>query len=477
MEKNNQGHNGEVVKKRKIEMPDTLVILFALIIIATIATWILPAGVFDYAVDETTGREVAVAGSYHHVDSTPVGVMGMLSSVQRGTIESAYIVALLLLVGGSFGIMNGGGAINAGINAGVRRLGSGDKGLLIIPLTLTLLSLMASFLGSMESLLAFIPITVMACRGLGYGTMTGLGLVIVAIAVGSSGTAMSPYTIVIAQGVAGLPIYSGMTYRMIIHGVFLLIASVMMIVYALRVKKSPEKSITYDLDYQQIGSDDSTVDEFTKPRRIALAIFCAGIVFMIFGVIKLGYGTTQIAGAYLGAGILGGLAMKMRLNEIAEHFMVGARVMLYPALLVGVSRGVAVVMSDGQIIGTIVNGVSSIVSGVTAPIAVFMMFIVQNILNFIIPSCSGQAAITMPIMAPLGDLLGLTRQTTVLAFILGDSLSSVIFPTTGWLLGGISMAGTDWIKWVKWFWKMFVVLFIVAVVFLEIAVIINLGPF
>ena len=174
-----------------------------LIILATAATWFLPAGDFDYTQDKDTGREIAVAGSYHEVDAAPVGIMGMLSSIQTGTIESAYIVALLLLVGGSFGIMNGGGAITAGIQAGVTKLGTGNKGLLIIPLTMILLSCMASFLGSMESLLAFIPITVMACRGLGYGTMTGLGLVIVAIAVGSSGTAMSPYTIVIAQGVRG----------------------------------------------------------------------------------------------------------------------------------------------------------------------------------------------------------------------------------------------------------------------------------
>ena len=471
-------HEGDVkITKKKFEMPDTLVILFVLIILATAATWFLPAGDFDYTQDKDTGREIAVAGSYHEVDAAPVGIMGMLSSIQTGTIESAYIVALLLLVGGSFGIMNGGGAITAGIQAGVTKLGTGNKGLLIIPLTMILLSCMASFLGSMESLLAFIPITVMACRGLGYGTMTGLGLVIVAIAVGSSGTAMSPYTIVIAQGVAGLPIYSGMGYRMVIHGVFLLIATVMMIIYAVRIKKNPEKSITYDLDTKEMNTGDQELIEFDTPRKIALAIFGAGIVFMIVGVIEFGYGTTQIAGAYLGAGILGGIAMKMSPNKIAEHFMTGARGMLYPALLVGVSRGVAVIMTDGEIIATIVNGVSSVLGDVTAPIAAFLMFVVQNILNFIIPSCSGQAAITMPIMCPLGDLLGLTRQTTVLAFILGDSLSSVFFPTCGWLLGGISMAGTNWISWVKWFWKMFVVLIIAAIVFLEIAVMIDLGPF
>lgn len=469
--------NGERIKeKKKFEMPDTLVILFTLIVVATIATWILPAGDFDYVQDDVTGRNLAVAGSYHNVEKSPVGVMGMLSSVQRGTIDSAYIVALLLIVGGSFGIMNGGGAINAGINAGVRKLGGGNTGLLIIPLTLALLSCMASFLGSMESLLAFIPITVMACRGLGYGTMTGLGLVIVAIAVGSAGTAMSPYTVVIAQGVAGLPIYSGMEFRMLMHAVFFVIATVMMIAYAVRIKKNPEKSITYDLDMQAMNTENG-VEEFTKPRQLALAIFCAGIVFMIFGVIKLGYGTTQISGAYLGAGILGGLAMRMKLNDLATHFMNGAKNMLYPALLVGVSRGVAVIMTDGQIIGTIVNGVSSLVGDVSAPIAAFLMFIVQNILNFIIPSCSGQATITMPIMCPLGDLLGMTRQTTVLAFLLGDAFSSVFFPTCGWLLGGISMAGTDWVKWVKWFWKMFVVLIIAGIIFLEIAVMIDYGPF
>jgi len=477
MRKKNQGYDGEVIKKKKFEMPDTLVILFVLLIVATLATWILPAGDFDYFQDDVTGRELAVAGSYHNVDKSPVGLMGMLSSVQRGSIDSAYIIILILLVGGAFGIMNGGGAINAGIHAGVSKLGKGNLGLLVIPLTMALLSSMASFLGSMESLLAFIPITVMACRGLGYGTMTGLGLVLVSIAVGSSGTAMSPYSIVIAQGVAGLPIYSAMEFRIVIHVVFFIIATVMMIANAIRVKKDPTKSVTYELDMQSMSTESDADLEFTGPRKLGLAIFAAGIVFMIFGVIKLGYGTTQIAGAYLGAGILGGFAMRMKPNEIAEHFTTGAKGILYPALLVGVSRAVAIVMTDGQIIGTIVNGISQLVGDVSTPIAAFMMFIVQNILNFIIPSCSGQAAITMPIMCPLGDLLGMTRQTTVLAYILGDSMSSVFFPTCGWLLGGIDMAGTDWVSWVKWFWKLFLVLVVASVVFLEIAVAIKLGPF
>ena len=476
MSKKKQEYEGEVIKKKKFEMPDTLVILFVLILIAAIATWVLPAGDFDYVQDATTGRSLAVAGSYHEVESKPVGIIETLSSVQRGTIDSASIIALLLVVGGSFGIMNGGGAINSGIHAGVKKLGKGNAGLLIIPLTMTLLSLMASFLGSMESLLAFIPITVMACRGLGYGTMTGLGLVLVSIAIGSAATTMSPYTVVIAQSVAGLPIYSGMEFRLIMHVVFFIIATAMMITYAIRVKRDPKKSITYDLD-SQVADTESAGEAFTRPRQLALAIFCAGIVFMIFGVIKLGYGSTQISAGYLGVGILGGLAMRMKLNDIAVHFMNGAKNMLYPALLVGVSRGVAVIMTDGQIIGTIVNGVSTLVGETSAPIAVFVMFIVQNMLNFIIPSCSGQATITMPIMCPLGDLLGLTRQTTVQAFLLGDAFSSVFYPTCGWLLGGISMAGIDWMKWVKWFWKMFAVLLIVGVIFLEIAVMINYGPF
>ena len=170
---------------------------------------------------------------------------------------------------------------------------------------------------------------------------------------------------------------------MVIHGVFLLIATVMMIIYAVRIKKNPEKSITYDLDTKEMNTGDQELIEFDTPRKIALAIFGAGIVFMIVGVIEFGYGTTQIAGAYLGAGILGGIAMKMSPNKIAEHFMTGARGMLYPALLVGVSRGVAVIMTDGEIIATIVNGVSSVLGDVTAPIAAFLMFVVQNILNFI----------------------------------------------------------------------------------------------
>lgn len=462
--------------KKSFKVPHTYVIIFAIIIIAAIATYIVPAGLFERAEDIETGRVLVVPDSYHYVEQSPVSFLDIFRSIPQGMTEAGWIIFLIFIIGGSFGIINSTGAIEAGIGKLVGGLEGKEK--IIIPATIAIFALGGATFGLAESTLIFIPMGVALARGLGFDALVGMAMVNLGATAGFAGGALNIFTTGVAQGIAGLPLFSGMGLRIIITVVLVIINSIYILRYASKIKKNPENSIIYEIEkHEKSIKEETSVTEFNLKHKRVLFVVLIGFIFVVYGVTH-GWSTgTDLSAIFLLMGIASGLIYGFGPSKIAEAFVEGARGLVFGALVVGVSRGIVVVLVSGQIIDTIVNGAASIVGLFSPVIAAGIMLIVQVGINFFINSGSGQAATTMPIMAPLADIIGVSRQTSVLAYNIGDGLSNSLFPTSGVLMAGLSIAKIPYEKWIKFVWPLMLMLHGAALVIIMLSVVIGYGPF
>ena len=461
-------------KKRKFEVPHVYILLMALILLCGLLSYVVPAGQYDTV--EANGREIIDSASFHTVESTPVNLMQLLTAIPRGMAESAQIIFFIFIVGGAFGIIQQTGAIEAGIGSLIRKLKG--KTLVILPVVLFLFSMGASVFGMSEETIPFIPIFVSLCIAMGYDSITGMAIVACGSAAGYAGAFMNPFTLQVAQGIAELPLLSGLEYRIVMFVVFFLVTAAFIMWYAGRVKKEPTKSPMYELDKVR----DDVVDlENLKPfgikEKAVLAVFVAAIGLLVYGVIAKGWYMDEISALFLGMSIAVALVARMKPNEFARIFGAGMAEIATGALVVGFARGVLVVLTDGNILHTILNAASSVLVQLPSTASALGMYIFQCLLNFLVPSGSGQAAISIPIMAPLGDLVGVTRQTACIAFQIGDGLSNVLTPTSGTLMATLALAKIPWNKWAKWFLPLIGIQYLVGAVFVIVAHLIALGPF
>ena len=373
-------------------------------------------------------------------------------------------------------MMNGTGAIEAGIGHLVKSMEG--KGKIIIPVTMIIFSIGGATIGLAESTLIFIPIGIILARGLGYDALTGMAMVNIGAAVGFAGGALNPFTVGVAQGIAGLPIFSGLGFRVITQIVLLVISTWYVISYSSKVKIDPQKSLIYDIENKvKISNDKDGITQFTLKHKRVMAVLLVGFGFIIYGAIQ-GWSTSKdLASIFLIMGILSGIAGGSSSDKIANDFVDGAKTVTYGALVVGLSRGIVVVLQQGQIMDSFIHSASSILTMFPNYISAVFMLVIQTVINFFVNSGSGQAATTMPIMAPLADAVGVTRQTAVLAFQYGDGLSNSIFPTSGVLMAGLSIAQIPYEKWLKWVLPLMITLYITTCVFVIIGAAINLGPF
>ncbi|MDO5037775.1 MAG: Na+/H+ antiporter NhaC family protein [Tissierellia bacterium] len=461
-------------KASKPRVPHTYVILIGLMILISILSYIVPASNYDMM--EINGREVVDASTFHYVDSTPVSPLQMLTSVPRGLVESAEIVFFIFILGGSFHIINSTGALEAGIAALSKRLKNAPH--LMIPVFVFLFSILGGTIGMSEETIIFVPIGIALARSLGFDAMVGTSIVFLGAAVGFNSGFMNPFTVGVAQSIAELPTFSGIGLRLVVWAVFNVATMAYIIRYANRVRKNPESSIVRKLELreQDLGGQVDTDLVLTTTHKIVLLAFIAALAFIIYGVFEKGFYIIEIAALFLGLGILSGLIARINPSDMAKTFIQGASEIASGALVVGIARSILVVLNDGQILYTIVNGVSQGIAFLPQSIASVGMFIFQLCLNFFIPSGSGQAAATMPIMVPLADILGITRQTAVLAFHLGDGISNSIIPTGGSLLAALSVAKIDYEDWVKFAWPIVGIWVIIGAVFAAVATLIGYGP-
>ncbi len=436
----------------KIKVPDTLVLIICVLVVFIILTWIIPAGQFEYS--EFNGRPTAIPGTYERVEPSPQFLGAFLKAPIKGFISAAQIIGFCFLVGGAFGIINATGAIDAGLFRVIRK-GEKSKHLKqwILVMVMLFFSISGATFGMSESVLVFIMITVPLAIAMGYDSIVGICISFVAAGVGFAGALTNPFTIGIAQGISGVTLFSGWEYRLLVWLVFTSILMIYVLRYAKKVGVTPERSPVYHIDRQRNkempgGSDEEP--SFTLRRKLVLVLLFAAIILLVAGSNIWKWYINEISAVFLALGFLVAAVAGMKAADASRAFVKGARGMLMAGLIIALSKGLLVVVTDGKIIDTMLHGVATATENMPRILSAEMMFLFQGFLNFFVPSGSGQAALTMPIMAPLADILGITRQTAVLCFQMGDGIFNMIIPTSGVTMGVLSIAEIPYQKWFRW---------------------------
>lgn len=448
-------------KRKKWEFPHVFIILFGLIVLVALTTYIIPAGEYD-RVENADGRTVVVDGTYHLVESNPTSFFGIFKAVHEGMVQGSSIIFFILIVGGAFGILSKTNAIEGTLGSLSRKMAG--KEIYLIPVIMIFFALAGATFGMAEETIPFILILVPLAIRMGFDSMVGTAIVFVGAYTGFGAAFLNPFTVGVAQGIAELPLFSGLGVRIIVWVLFVTISIIYVVRYARKVKKDPKASIMYEEDRKrdQLETDLESQPRMTKKHALIMGILVATLVGLAFGVIVYEWYITEIAALFLIMGITVGLIARLRVNQIATSFIKGCEEIITGALVVGLAYGILIVLENSFTIDTILYTVSGWVASLPTQLTVLGMYVTQCALNFVVPSGSGQAALTMPIMTPLADLTGVSRQTAVSAFQIGDGISNMLTPTNGAFMAGLAIAKISWTKWVKWIWPLLLIQYVVG---------------
>lgn len=514
----------------KLRIPHSNTIIAFAILFCALLSWLVPAG--EYAREEIVVngivKTVIVENSFQYVENSPQ-TWQVFSSFFAGFERQAGIIAFLLIMGGAFHVLNATKSIDVGIhhflaftkhlesNRFLRSIGVNN---IILCSIIFIFSLFGAVFGMSEETIAFTILIIPLAVKMGYDSITGVCIVYVAAHVGFSGAMLNPFTVGIAQGFANLPLFSGFEYRVFCWLVLTLVLMIIVLIYARRIKKKPEKSLMYELDAYWRDKEEAKEDEmlvsvtsksawmvyflvlwalivfsiyypissftfgsahislyvvpvltglyallgFLAVRKsnnfFILVLLGFTILFLIVGVMAHGWYLSEISAIFLAMGLMTGYAFSFNTDRIISLFQEGAKDMLSVAIVVALAGGIIQILEDGQIIDTILYGLASLMDGTGKLFAVTIMYIIQTVINLIIPSGTAKAALTMPIMAPFSDVIGVSRQATVMAFQFGDGFTNMVTPTSAVLLGVLGVARIPYTVWLKWFFK-FLVLFMI----------------
>ena len=449
-------------------IPNVFVIVFGLIVLAAVATWVLPGGRYERTKEQVgaSTRTVVVPGSYREVQAQPQTLQVFTAPI-RGFVRLAEIIGFIFLVGGAFFLLNDTGALAAGIRRLVALLAGREY--LVIPIVMTLFSLFGAVFGMCEEAMPFALIFVPLALALGYDSLVGVCLTFVAAGVGFAGAFINPFTLQIAQTLAGVPPLSGMGYRVLVWALSTGLTIAWVMIYAARIKRDPRRSPMYDLDEPrrvELAREQQADTGLTWRDVACLLILLVGVVLMIVGVIVWKWYIHELAGLFVAMGILSGVVAGRRPNAMAKAFVAGCKDIAGAALIVGFAGGILVVLEDGLVIDTLLHGMATATARLPPVVAAHAQYLLQMAVNFFIPSGSTKAALTMPLMAPLADLSGVTRQTAVLAYQLGDGFTNMIIPTSGVTLGTLAMARIPYERWFRWALPMQVAFFLLSLALL-----------
>jgi uncharacterized ion transporter superfamily protein YfcC len=532
-------------KKKKI--PHTYVIVFSIIVLAAVMTWIVPGGEFDRMekpLPDGTTRVVIDSDSFHYVENQPQ-TWQVFSSIFDGFVDKSNIIIFILLIGGAFWIMNESKAIDVGIYSFLRftkriehwkffRIFGVDN--VIITLIMLMFSIFGAVFGMSEETIAFVIIFVPLAISMGYDSIVGVSMCFVAAGLGFAGAILNPFTIGIAQGLADIPLFSGIEYRMVAWLIINTIGIAFVLRYAKKVKKHPKKSLVYEDDeyWRKKSNDDvenvkyytpasawvmyfiilavMVIYSFIYPKTemtvgnssaimpiipiltgvytvlglvslrksvhfFVLTLLMFTIFYLIVGVMGYGWYVMEIATLFFAMGIASGIAMNRSPNKITQLFLEGVKDIMSAAMVVGLAGGIIIILQDGKVIDTLLYYVSKGMNDFGRVASVGMMYVIQTLINIVIPSGSAKAALTMPIMAPFSDLIGVSRQATVMAFQFGDGFTNMITPTSGVLIGVLGVARIPYEKWVRWITPFMIVLLILGFLLLIPTVTMNLSGF
>lgn len=471
---------------KQFKVPHVYAIIFALMVIFAVLTWIVPSG--SYQRQEVNGREVTVAGTYEQSEKTYIdeetgdevdlrqGVFDVLQAPTRGIQEAIEVVAFILIVGGSFQVITKTGAITSGMGRVVRRFK--NKDILIIPIAMVLFALGGTSFGMAEETLPFFAIFMPIMMAMGFDSMTAFMVVFVGARTGYIASTINPFNVLIAQGILGIQGNPQLWLRMIAWVVLTAVAITWVVLYARRVKKNPESSITFEDDIAkkvEFAADESALDaEFTGRQKGVLGVFIAGMCLIIWGLVTQGWYMNEISAVFLAMGLLAGVIAGFSQDVIAQEFVAGIADFAFSAIVVGLARGILVIASDGMIIDTILNALATGLGGIPAVLFTTLLYAVENLLAILVPSSSGLAALTAPIFGPLTELMGLNPEAAVWALSMGSATMSLICPTSAILVAGLGVCKIKLGQWWKTVWKFFLVVSLINIVFVAISGLIAL---
>jgi len=531
----------------KRKFPHTFVIIFSLIVMAAIASWLVQGGEYDRVqkvLPDGSTKTIIVPDSFHQVENQPQ-TWQIFSAFFEGFVGKADIIIFILMIGGAFWIMNESKAIDVSIMAflrftqkmerikWIRKIGVNN---IIMVLIMTVFSLFGSVFGMSEETIAFIIIFVPMAISMGYDSIVGVCLCFFAAGLGFAGATLNPFTIGIAQGLSDVPLFSGIEYRIVCWAIISLIGFAFILWYAARIKKDPTKSPVYEEDsyWRHRNSSESLEVKYESPLSawvtfgvlalvmllfsiaypsstlsigqaqivmpvlpvltalfvgssivglrksvhfFILNLFIFTIFYLIVGVMGYQWYVLEIATLFFCMGIASGAAMGYSPNKVTDLFLAGVKDILSAALIVGLAGGIIVILQNGKVIDPMLHGIASAMQDVGKYASLSIMYGIQTMINLVMPSGSAKAALTMPIMAPFSDLIGVSRQATIMAYQFGDGFTNMLTPTSAVLMGVLGVAKIPYQKWVKWLWPMMLMLIVLGLLLLIPTVTMNLNGF
>lgn len=454
------------------KMPHTYVILSSLLIIVSILTYVIPAGEYQRVFDSNSGKNIVIPGTFSFVEGKRPGIFDIFINLQRGYVDASNIMFLIIFAYGFVYMLIKNGTLNAALSSLIKIMGSKIEWL--IPVCMLTFGVLSSTMGIYEEVYGLIPVFISIGLALGYDRIAGGAIVVVAVMTGFASSTLNPFSIGIAQSIAGVPMFSGVGYRIIIFLVCESIAIIYVMRYARRVKLTPSSSVLYGENFVEEKLSDSRTDEnliFSLRQKLCLIVFFITIFTLLVGTTKFSWYIDEIAAMFLMMMVVVGLIGGFTPTEIAKTFIEGTKTMVSSMLVVGFTRGIMFTMRDALISDTIVHYLVELLHGQSKIVSALGMLGLQNIIHLFITGSSSQATITMPIMAPAAELIGLNKQIAVLAYQFGNGYSNMIWPTVCAVECGLM--GIPLNKWYKFILPLFLIILVLQIIFMIIAVLIN----
>lgn len=462
-------------KGLKWGIPDAYVILFGILALMAVLTYLIPAG--EFSREEIEGITMVVPDSYQQIASSPASLLDIFLAIQEGMISSAPLIFLVLIIGGSFAVIESTGAIDAMILKTIEK--TKNKELLLITVVSILFSIFGALGIIVNAVIAFIPIGIILARSMKMDAIVGVSIIYLGAYAGFNTAFLDPLTTGTAQQIAQLPLFSGIGYRIVIYITILITTIAYIAYYANKIKNDPAKSVLGNTPFPKIEEKNQLNKQvvLTGVHKLVLFWLVIGIGIYVFGVFQYNWSLNEMAAIFLIIAVGTAIIAKISPNKLIVEFFKGAKGLVYGAMIIGMARSIVVVLEDGKILDTIVQGMANLMTPFTSVMGALVMFIANLLFNILVSSGSGQAVIVMPIMTPLADIMEIPRQVAVQAYKMGDGFTNVITPTSGILMANLAIAGVSWIKWIRFIFPLLMIWIILGSIFLVIGVWMNWGPF
>jgi uncharacterized ion transporter superfamily protein YfcC len=455
---------------KNIRVPHTLVLLYGMILLAYMLTMILPAGQFETEMNDH-GHEVVVPGTYAVIaDTEALPVSSLFTVIPRGLESAQGIIFFVFIIGGALAVIRATGALDAALAKILKRFG-GQPALLIM-MGMLAFAVGSSTIGMAEEYIPLVAILITLCVGMRMDTVAAVGIMVVGYGIGYGTAVMNPFTVLVAQEVAGVTPVSGMGYRLAIFLPFFALGFYHVLRYAKMVRNDPSRSLVADVPEAQ-PPEPPEPGPITGRQSLVLLATLVALVVVVWGIKVHQWYFVELGGIFFALALVCGLIYRMKPDDMAVNFIAGAGELIGTALLIGFARAIEITLSDGQVLHTIVNGLSQPLVAVGPEISAVGMLFIQSIMNFFVPSGSGQAYVTMPIMAPISDIVGVSRQVAVLAYQMGDGFMNMIVPTNAVLMGILGICGIPYGRWFRFIWPLMLQLLVLGSISLVVAVLIG----